>query len=309
MVLESPDPRVKIAVTHAAHRLLAGGAATTNEAAAAGSAATAAAAVGVATAPPQPARPARPELVHLRAMPCSSSPAPWLAHMLHNLAHVESNALTWPNFPTPFSPLLPLPTVPHPSPGSLACNPQARPRLPLTPACAHAAQSSPRGSISFHTLPQPLPPHPTAPHRSPPLNTLPNDPPQVHPRAIPKPGPSSPLPWPAHMLHNLAHVELNAIDLAWDTVVRFSALGAEGEWGVEVGRGELEQWERGDEEGGRAEGGGEEEGRKESSEQSWKLPRQFFLDFVHVADDESRHLAWCLQRLEEMGYRWDAVHA
>lgn len=24
------------------------------------------------------------------------------------------------------------------------------------------------------------------------------------------------------MLHNLAHVELNAIDLAWDTVVRFS---------------------------------------------------------------------------------------
>ncbi|GMP54844.1 hypothetical protein CsSME_00019876 [Camellia sinensis var. sinensis] len=26
----------------------------------------------------------------------------------------------------------------------------------------------------------------------------------------------------AYMLHNLAHVELNAIDLAWDTVVRFS---------------------------------------------------------------------------------------
>ena len=26
-------------------------------------------------------------------------------------------------------------------------------------------------------------------------------------------------------MHNLAHVELNAIDLAWDTVARFSALG------------------------------------------------------------------------------------
>lgn len=26
------------------------------------------------------------------------------------------------------------------------------------------------------------------------------------------------------MLHNLAHVELNAIDLAWDTVVRFAPL-------------------------------------------------------------------------------------
>ena len=27
-----------------------------------------------------------------------------------------------------------------------------------------------------------------------------------------------------HRLHNLAHVELNAIDLAWDTVARFSSL-------------------------------------------------------------------------------------
>ena len=35
---------------------------------------------------------------------------------------------------------------------------------------------------------------------------------------------SSPLPINAHMLHNLAHVELNAIDLAWDTVVRYSHL-------------------------------------------------------------------------------------
>lgn len=30
------------------------------------------------------------------------------------------------------------------------------------------------------------------------------------------------MPLNAYMLHNLAHVELNAIDLAWDTVVRFS---------------------------------------------------------------------------------------
>ncbi|KAH7658117.1 Ferritin-like protein [Dioscorea alata] len=33
------------------------------------------------------------------------------------------------------------------------------------------------------------------------------------------------VPLNAYMLHNLAHVELNAIDLAWDTVVRFSAFG------------------------------------------------------------------------------------
>ncbi|KAF9588702.1 hypothetical protein IFM89_014578 [Coptis chinensis] len=43
----------------------------------------------------------------------------------------------------------------------------------------------------------------------------------VSPKEIPAPK-SSGLPLNAYMLHNLAHVELNAIDLAWDTVVRFS---------------------------------------------------------------------------------------
>lgn len=43
----------------------------------------------------------------------------------------------------------------------------------------------------------------------------------VSPKEIPSPK-NSGLPLNAYMLHNLAHVELNAIDLAWDTVVRFS---------------------------------------------------------------------------------------
>lgn len=43
----------------------------------------------------------------------------------------------------------------------------------------------------------------------------------VSPKEIPTPK-NSDLPLNAYMLHNLAHVELNAIDLAWDTVVRFS---------------------------------------------------------------------------------------
>ncbi|KAJ7948408.1 Ferritin/ribonucleotide reductase-like protein [Quillaja saponaria] len=42
-------------------------------------------------------------------------------------------------------------------------------------------------------------------------------------KEIPAPK-NSGLPLNAYMLHNLAHVELNAIDLAWDTVVRFSPL-------------------------------------------------------------------------------------
>ena len=45
----------------------------------------------------------------------------------------------------------------------------------------------------------------------------------------------------------------------------------------------------------------------------------FYADFARVADDESRHLSWCLQRLEELGYAygdmvahsilWDGAHA
>ncbi|XP_028778209.1 uncharacterized protein LOC114734734 [Neltuma alba] len=49
----------------------------------------------------------------------------------------------------------------------------------------------------------------------------PEKPKLVSPKEIPDPK-SSGLPLNAYMLHNLAHVELNAIDLAWDTVVRFS---------------------------------------------------------------------------------------
>jgi len=67
-----------------------------------------------------------------------------------------------------------------------------------------------------------------------------------------------------YTLHNLAHVELNAIDLAWDTLVRFSTL---------------------------------------------RLPDQFYLDFARVADDESRHLQWCLQRLKELGYDYGCMPA
>lgn len=44
---------------------------------------------------------------------------------------------------------------------------------------------------------------------------------QVSPKEMPAPK-NSGFPLNAYLLHNLAHVELNAIDLAWDTVVRFS---------------------------------------------------------------------------------------
>ena len=34
------------------------------------------------------------------------------------------------------------------------------------------------------------------------------------------------------------------------------------------------------------------------------LLQGFYADFARVADDESRHLSWCLQRLEELGYAY-----
>jgi uncharacterized ferritin-like protein (DUF455 family) len=72
----------------------------------------------------------------------------------------------------------------------------------------------------------------------------------------------------AAMIHNMAHIELNAIDLAWDTVARFSPLHARG-----------------------------------------LVPTAFFADFAHVADDEARHLGWCLQRLAEMGVAYGDIPA
>ncbi|KAI5076159.1 hypothetical protein GOP47_0008224 [Adiantum capillus-veneris] len=77
---------------------------------------------------------------------------------------------------------------------------------------------------------------------------------------------NSPLPRNAHVLHILAHIELNAVDLAWDTVVRFSG-------------------------------------------DSQVLGHQFFSDFAHVADDESRHFSWCAQRLSELGFQYGDMAA
>lgn len=75
---------------------------------------------------------------------------------------------------------------------------------------------------------------------------VPEKPEIVSARDCPSPKKSG-LPLSAYMLHNLAHIELNAIDLAWDTVLCFA----------------------------------------ESKTPS--LPADFYLDFLRVADDESRY--------------------
>ncbi|CAN1194715.1 Uncharacterized protein HI_0077 [Linum perenne] len=102
-------------------------------------------------------------------------------------------------------------------------------------------------------------------HTPPEFPARPAQPELVSPKEIPAPRDSG-LPLNAYMLHNLAHVELNAVDLAWDTVVRFAPF-------AEV------------------------------------LGEGFFDDFAKVADDESRHFAWCSQRLAELGYKYGDMPA
>ena len=130
-------------------------------------------------------------------------------------------------------------------------------------AALHAEGPVP-GSVPAGRPPLPL-------GRAPPVDFpgRPARPELVAPKQVPGPGAGkSGLGAAAHMLHNLAHVELNAVDLAWDTVVRFSGAGL-----------------------GPA------------------LPRQFFLDFARVADDEARHLGWCLQRLGQLGHAYGDMPA
>eukprot|EP00730_Choanoeca_flexa_P002908 TRINITY_DN11224_c0_g1_i3.p2 TRINITY_DN11224_c0_g1~~TRINITY_DN11224_c0_g1_i3.p2 ORF type:complete len:369 (+),score=19.41 TRINITY_DN11224_c0_g1_i3:1759-2865(+) len=64
------------------------------------------------------------------------------------------------------------------------------------------------------------------------------------------------------ILHSLASIELHAINLAWDIIARFGH--------VTVGKEE-------------------------------PLPRDFFTDFVKVAEDECRHFSMLRNRLEELG--------
>lgn len=63
------------------------------------------------------------------------------------------------------------------------------------------------------------------------------------------------------LLHALAHIELNAIDLAWDIMARFAALEIGGE----------------------------------------KLPKSFYDDWCAVADDEAKHFLLLSERLRELG--------
>jgi hypothetical protein len=117
------------------------------------------------------------------------------------------------------------------------------------------------------------------------------------------------------MLHNLAHIELNAIDLAWDTVVRFSPLRLPPAFYEDFARvGGCRHacgWGCGVAAGLVAGGWGQSRAlvalpRPSSSAGSGGrgcIQRRAAAHWspAQVADDEARHLGWCLQRLQELG--------
>lgn len=67
------------------------------------------------------------------------------------------------------------------------------------------------------------------------------------------------------LLHALAHIELNAIDLAWDLMARFSYLS------------------------------------QKSANDEYHLPRKFYDDWCGVAADEAKHFLMLSERLQELG--------
>lgn len=90
------------------------------------------------------------------------------------------------------------------------------------------------------------------------------------PRDMPKRRRAGSLAGRIALLHALAHIELNAIDLAWDIIARFAEHRALDE-------------ERG------------------SAADSLPLPRAFFDDWVGVAADEARHHALLAERMAALG--------
>ena len=75
------------------------------------------------------------------------------------------------------------------------------------------------------------------------------------------------------LLHALAHIEFNAIDLAWDIMARFAGYS------------------------------------DENNPDGFSLPRAFFDDWCKVADDEAKHFLMLERRLHDLGAKYGDLPA
>ena len=135
----------------------------------------------------------------------------------------------------------------------------------LTTACAKEKSDKTRafvtawrnGEIRTIGFPETLPDRPARPDR----------PELLHPRDMPKRRKAGTDANKIALLHALAHIELNAVDLAWDVMVRFAGYA----------------WEN------------------IQDEKDFSLPKNFFEDWCKVADDEAKHFLMLSERLEDLG--------
>jgi len=87
------------------------------------------------------------------------------------------------------------------------------------------------------------------------------------------------------LLHAIAHIELNAIDLAWDVIAR-EFPGCHSECAAEESH---------------ADGGFSAQRKKGHRNDSFSIPKAFYDDWVKVADDEAKHHLMLEERLNDLG--------
>lgn len=126
-------------------------------------------------------------------------------------------------------------------------------------ACLDAATPEDKLALTFATADAFACGELTIPDGAPPPEPIrmpgrPERPKLVHPRELPKRGFGTD-EGRAAFVHAIAHIEFNAIDLAWDAVYRFRG-----------------------------------------------LPREYYADWVGVANDEARHFALLRERLQQLGF-------
>ena len=112
----------------------------------------------------------------------------------------------------------------------------------------------------------------------------PSEPALLAPRDMPKRRKAGSVAGRIALLHALAHIELNAIDLSWDVIARFAAPGAPGATGATAAPGATAA-ERG------------------------ILTDRFFDDWLKVAFEEAKHFALLSERLEALGSHYGALPA
>lgn len=119
------------------------------------------------------------------------------------------------------------------------------------------------GEINLIGLSQNIPDRPARPEK-----------PELRdPRNMPKRGKAGSIRSKIALLHALSHIELNAVDLAWDIMLRFAYLS------------------------------------EENTLDGFSLPKAFFDDWAKVADDEAKHFLMLNERLNDLGANYGDLPA